>query len=376
MSGKTLGILGLLTVVLVGLAIALTSRQPPAIQGANQPLFPGFEKRINETGQISVTTPENKVTVVRENNQWRVREKGDYPAAVDQVRQLLLGVTGLTRIEPKTQNPSLYGEIAVDDVTNKDSKAKLIEIQDDHGTTIAKVLLGKERPPAAGATANDYFVRVPGEAQSWLVSGNLTVDPDPKRWLDTQLLDIDKKRIHQVTIKHAAGDTVTVTRDTPDATDFHLTATPKHATVKSAFTVNEIANTMGRLTLDDVFKSGDVQTAAKPDFTAAMETFDGLRVTLTASADAKDAKKRYVTLAAAYDPSLVIPAKADTKDKSKDKPAAKTPDQVKQEAQDLEAGFKPWVYALPPFQIANLDKKMSDLVTPGKPAAAKSAKKK
>ena len=121
--------------------------------------------------------------------------------------------------------------------------------------------------------------------------------------------------------------------------------------------------------MDDVFQPQDLKLSEKPAFTATLETFDGLRVTLTAMTDKTDNKKHYVTLQAAYDPSLVKPTKADdkgkdkSKDKAKAKPVSKTPAQVKQEAQTLENKFKPWVYALPTFQISNIDKKMSDLVT-------------
>jgi len=371
MSGKTLGILGLLTVVLVGLAVALSSHHPPAIQGVNQPLFPDLEKNINQAGGISIATPATTVHVIRKDNQWRVQEKHGYPAAISQVRQLLLGVGELTRLEPKTKNPSLYSEIDVRDITDKDSKAKLIEITDDGGKTMAKLLVGKEQPNKADPTVKEYFVRIPGEARSWLVSGNLIADPTTKRWLEPQLLDIEKRRIAKVTVKQASGDTVIVRKDSPDASDFRLADAPKDAAIKSAFTVNDIANTMGRLTVDDVFQPQDLKLSAKPAFISTLETFDGLRVTLTASADQADPKKRYVTLDAAYDASLVKPAKPDGKDKSKARPAGKTPDQVKQEALDLETKFKPWVYALPPFQINNIDKKMSDLITVEKAAAHK-----
>lgn len=375
MSGKTLGILALVTAVLVGLAVALSSRHPTAIQGVNQPLFPAFEKDINKAGAITITTPGAAVHVARKDKQWQVRERHGYPAAISQVRQLLLGIAELTRLEPKTKNPALYHEIDVRDVTDKDSKAKLIEITDDQGKTLAKLLLGKERPDKADPAKKEYFVRIPGAAQSWLVSGNLVVDAGVKHWLDPSLLNIEKRRIEKVTVNHGDGHRVSLYKESPDATDFQLADIPKDAAVKSAFTVNDIANTLSRITADDVFQPQDLKLAGKPAFTAALETFDGLRITLTASTDQADPKKRYVTLDAAYDASLVKPVKAVGKDKSKDnskdKPAAKTPAQVKREAQDLEKKFKPWVYALPSFQINNIDKKMSDLVTVKKVAAKK-----
>ncbi len=373
MSGKTLGILGLLTLILVGLAAALSSRHPPAIQGANQPLFPDFEKNINRAAGISISTSATAVHVIRKDNQWQVREKHGYPAATSQVRQILFGIGELTRLEPKTKNPSLYSEINVEDITNKGSKAKLIEVTDDQGKTMAKVLVGKEQPDKADPSAKEYFVRIPGAAQSWLVSGNLIADATTKGWLDSQLLDIEKNRIEKVIVNQGSGDIVTLRKASPDATDFQIANMPKHATVKSAFTVNDIANSLSRLTVDDVFQPQDLKLSEKPAFTATLETFDGLRITLTALTDKADAKKRYVTLGAAYDASLIKPVKPDSKDKSKNKPAVKTPEQVKQEAQGLEKKFKPWVYALPAFQINNIDKKMSDLISVEKPAAHKKA---
>lgn len=367
MNGKTLGILALVTAVLVGLAVALSSRQPTAVQGVDQPLFPDLEKDINRSAAVTITTPGGAVHVVRKDKQWRVRERHGYPAAISQVRQLLLGLGGLTRLEPKTKNPALYSEINVRDITDKDSKAKLIEVADANGKTMARVLVGKEQPDKADPSKKEYFVRIPGEAQSWLVSGNLVADTAVKHWLDPSLLNIEKRRIERVTVDHGDGHAVSLRKDSPDATDFQLAGVPKGARVKSAFTVNDVANTLSRLTVDDVFEPRDLKLSDKPSFTATLETFDGLRVTLTASTDKADAKKHYVTLHATYDPSLVKTTKADGKDnpkgKAKDKSAGKPPEQVKQEAAALEKKFKSWVYALPPFQINNIDKKMSDLVT-------------
>lgn len=358
MSGKSLGILAIVAAVLVGVAVFLSNRQPPAIQGINAPMFPDFETDINQASQVTITSPGSAVEINRKDNVWQIKQKGGYPATFHQVRQLLVGIAELTRIEPKTRNPKLYADIGVQDVGKKGSKATLIEVRDARGGTMAALLVGTERANRGNAATREYFVRRPDHRQSWLVSGNLILNASPKAWLKTQLLDIASKRIRKVTVKHPDGPQVTVYKDSPGAADYRLAGVPKDAKIKSAFTVNEIANTMGRLSVDDVFQPRDLHLADQPSLVATLETFDGLRLTLKAFNQLSGHTPSYVKLSAAYDAPLRGKAPAD----------AKTAAQVKQEAAALDNAFKPWIYKLPPFQIGNIDKKPVDLVNEPKAA--------
>lgn len=361
MSGKSLGILGVLTLVVVGIAVALSMRHPPPIQGVDQPLFPNLVNNINQVDHITIQGTDGTVNIVHNDNQWRVKEKDGYPAAVDRIRQLLLGMAGLTRIEPKTRSPDLYSKIGVRDVAKKGSKAKLVEIKNAGDTTTAALLVGNQMPDKADPTQKEYFVRKPGDAQSWLVSGNLLVETAPKQWLDSKLLDIDQKRIHKVIIRREDGKEITVYKNDPAATDFQIAGMPHNAKVKSTFTVNSLATTMGRLSVDDVFRPADLKLAGKPLFVATMETFDGLRLRLKALSDKTDRNPQYVELSAEYDAGL---AESNApKAKPDKKSAAAKPLDVEKEARDLNEKFKPWIYKLPPYQIANLNKKEDDLIS-------------
>jgi len=374
MSGKSLGILAVLAAVLIGVAVYLSNRQPQTIEGMDQPLFPGLENDINDVQHVTIESADHTVNIARKGDQWTVEERHGYPASVSQIRQLLIGIAGLTRIEPKTRNPKLYSQIGLQDVKDKGSKATLIEVDNGQGGSMAALLVGTQQPDKGDPTRKEYFVRKKGEHQSWLVSGDLLLDSAPSRWLHPELLDIKKARIHKVTVARESGKPVTVFKHDPDASDFQLADLPKGARIKSTFTINEIATTLGRLNVDDVFQPHDLMLDRKPAFAATLETFDGLRLTMKAYAHASSNKPRYVKLSAEYDPQLVHkPASGNKGDKTKRTAALESPAQVKQEVQDLNKSFQPWIYKLPPFQINNIDKKRSDLVAEaGKPPAAKS----
>lgn len=373
MSGKSLGILAILAAILVGVAVYLSNRQPETIEGVDEPLFPGLESDINEVHHITIESAADTVNIVRKNDQWQVEERHDYPASVSQIRQLLIGIAGLRRIEPKTRNPKLYSEIGLRDVKDKDSKATLIEVENDHGGIMAALLVGTQQPDRGDPTRKEYFVRKKGEHQSWLVSGELLLESGPNRWLHPELLNIKTARIQKATVAHGSGQRITVFKHDPQATDFQLADLPKGARVKSTFTVNDIANTLGRLNVDDVFQPRDLMLSRKPSFTATLETFDGLRLTLKAYAHASSKKARYVKLTAGFDPTLAS-KEAKAGGDAKKTAAYKTPAEVKKEAQDLNTEFRQWIYKLPPFQLNNIDKRRSDLVadeTGAKPHASK-----
>lgn len=362
MSGKSLAVLALLTAVLVGVAVYLSNRPPETIEGVNQPMFPGLENRINDVHHITIQSAAHTVNILRKDDQWQIEERHGYPASVSQIRHLLLGLAGLRRIGPKTRNPELYPQIGLRDIKDKESKATLIEVEDGHGGAMAALLVGTQLPDKGDPARTEYFVRKKGKRQSWLVSGKLLLESAPDRWLHPELLNINTARIQKVTVTHDTGPKVTVFKHDPEATDFQLADLPKGARVKSTFTINDIANTLGRLNVDDVFRPRDLMLSHKPSFTATLETFDGLRLTLKAYAHASSKKPRYVKLSAEYDPGLAGKPAEKAKDKGKKVSALETPGQVKQEARDLNKEFKDWIYKLPPFQINNIDKQRSDLI--------------
>ena len=69
--------------------------------------------------------------------------------------------------------------------------------------TLADLLVGRDRPAEVGG---GVFVRKAGENQTWLASGSYQPNRRAIQWLDRNIVNIDSRRVHRVTMQHADGD--------------------------------------------------------------------------------------------------------------------------------------------------------------------------
>ena len=118
MNAKNLSIFAIFTLVLVIAAIMLThqDRAPTISSFEKEAFFPNLENVINDVTEIDVSNHSESITLLRvgENWQWLIKEKHLYPASLDKVHKLLLGVVHLTILDAKTNNQDRYAEIGVD----------------------------------------------------------------------------------------------------------------------------------------------------------------------------------------------------------------------------------------------------------------------
>jgi Domain of unknown function (DUF4340) len=248
---KTLVILGLVTLAVI-LAALFIQETPTEIEGSGDLMLPDMLTRVNDVNEIKVSHQAETVTVAHREHSWVVLEKSNYPAAEDRVRQYLIGLAQLRRLEPKTRNPERYAELGLDDIGEKNTKSAHVSVTDSNGGKIADLIIGDRHPAKSDPSRSELFVRMQDDPQSWLVEGKLPNYYTTTDWLDKTILKLDRKRIREVTIIHEDGEEVAVRRQNKTANDFRLLNVPEEAKVKSAFSINSIADTFADLTLDDV----------------------------------------------------------------------------------------------------------------------------
>jgi hypothetical protein len=394
MNQKTL--LGLIAVaiILIVAAVAIQHSNQPRIETAatQQKLLPDLADKVNDVDKVVITGAGNKTvaTITRGKDGWNVAEKGGYTADTGKLRELLLNLADAKVLETKTSNKDKYAELGVGDVSGKDAKGMLVEL-DGSGKPV-KLIIGAPNSRGGGT-----FVRHAGQAGSVLVSGRLSVPKDTSDWLAKDLADIDAKRIADVTIEHPHGSTVHVHKNAEGDADFTLMDIPKGREVVSSYTVNNVAAALAGLRLDDVVPAAD---AAPPDdaIKAHYAAFDGLVVDATAwSADGKDYARFKASLDSARADAHIAAAQADAKAKSdtattttdpgksgKSGKPATTPatsaaakplavtDPAKdrsdklaalnKEVADLNARFDGWTFVLASYKYSAIDKSMDDLL--------------
>lgn len=366
MSGKNLTILLVITLVVVIAAMQLNNQN--SMLPSKQKLFPDLMNNLNDITQIEVTTANDKFTLNRTDKAWVLAEKHNYPADLSKIRQALVGTAELTTVEAKTAKPELYSKIGVADVTEKDSTAVLLTLK-KQSDTLASVLVGNDQF-IGGDSDKEIYVRKAGDTQSWLVTGNLSVDKTPMDWLNKSLTDIEDKRVHEVTITHSNGEKLRIFRESEENQDYQLAELTENTTLSSPYMLKQMAGFLAGLNMDDVTVPSDFTFDDKDSTQAVFKTFDGLEVTVTLQT--KDSK-HYAKLVAVAGEPVAKPQTTESKE-AEDKDANKTDkattetaavdktEQVKTEVAELNQQLGQWIYVLPNYKVDSLLKKKEDLV--------------
>lgn len=330
--------LAVATVVLVALAIAAlatgdrgASRAPPGVRA-----LPALADKFGDVASVSVMHDGSTVTLRRDGNSWEVAEKGNYPANVTKVTQVVLAMADLELVEPKTQKPDLYSRLEVEDPGK--GKSSVVSVKDKSGTTLAALIVGKRRYDRLGAGNDGVYVRKPGNPQAWLARGTLDPSGDMSSWLERRILDVPEKRIAKVVLTQADGTKLVISRPSADA-KFAVEGAPPDAKFKSETTTAGPAMALETLDLDDVKPAAELPVPDKEVVTAAFTTFDGLTVDMRLID--RD-KTSWVAISAT--------GTGATED----------------EAKKLDEKVSRWTYAIPSYKANYIKTKLADLLEPAK----------
>lgn len=380
---KTLSTLAVIAAVLIIVAVFMAEQQEPGAPLTGQPVFPELKTVINDVTELSVATQSGTITLHRQEDIWRVKEKYDYPADLGPLRETLIGLAELKTLEPKTRKPELYEKLGLQDVEAEGSLSTGITLKDATGNTVAAAVIGNDRPAQGKSGYKELFIRKAGDPQTWLAEGRLTFEKNPGQWLDKELTQIETKRVRRLTVTHPDKTRLVVEKARPTDLDYQVANLPEGLEIESQFTVNNIVSTVTSLSLDDVKPVSEIPFAGQPVVTAAFETFDGLQGTVQLLP--KD-DKNYVTISAAYNAALVWKPEPEKTPEPEKESEPKPGEQPETEAQDNKAPAEPeqpkirpeaevkaeiealnkrvtdWVYVIPKFRADTLLKKPQDLL--------------
>jgi hypothetical protein len=362
MRSKALLVLILLTAV-IAVAAMMTRQEKSDVAGAGEPLFAHLLDNINDITTVVGVGHGETFTLVREGNRWLVSEKNNYPADQNNARELVLGTARLKRIEAKTSNPDLYAKIGLDDINNKDGNAVRYSFQNAAGNTLAEILIGNSRLGRSDPQLNEYFVREPAMAQSWLVEGKLPDAIGAVEWLDSSVLNVHRERVREVTLRHPDGEVVTISKKKPSQRTFDLHGAPDGVETESELMVSDLGRALATLDMEDVIPASETSV---PDdgLTVEMTTFDGLRVILNS---VKDEERTLARIQASFDESLVapefLPEGAQAQGESTN---LLTAQKVREEVNRLNDKWRGWTYVLPEYRAKYMSVRNEDFVKAAK----------
>jgi hypothetical protein len=383
----------MLAVAAVVLAAAwkITHNKAPTHELARQPLYPGLIDRINDAATLQVRTRDKKVTIERDGDRWVVREYDNYPAEFATVKQALVQLASLEMVETKTAKPDNYPKLNVEDITSPQANSKAVDVKSADGSSLVSLLVGKLRQTKSPTAPPGHYVRRTGEANAYLVEGELGLGNTANDWIDTSVVNLPVERVRQVTVQPADSPPITVSKASPEVQLYTLANVPAGFEVRARATVSSIGGMLLDAKLERVIAASKL-AGQVPTAVATVETFDGLVGTV----------KRYTYDNAGYltfefatqAPTTAAPAAtaaagppvgndaapAGGKDPAAEKPSTegsatqppsplKSTAEVAQEATTLNARLQGWAYLLPDYKTRLLEKKLEDLIKKPEPPA-------
>jgi len=275
-SRRTFYTLVAVTVVMVAAAVV---SQRPANEPATEPGLhaPGLGERVDAVQSVVIRTADDALELARGNDGWVARNKGDYPADAGRVRQLVLGLSRLQRLERKTDDPERLSRLELSAVEQKSSKAVRVTLLSQDGDTLADILVGKTRDFQQSGRSR-YYVRDAGDPRSWLVEGVLPpVLEDAANWLQQALLPgVSKPELQSVRVTHADGEAVEIRRGPGEDAGFRLAGEQGDIEASRGDAVDAVAETLLGMSLQDVRLADSLQRREIAAVEA--ETFNGVRI--------------------------------------------------------------------------------------------------
>jgi len=390
MNQKTLIGLAIAALVAIAVAFALHRSNAPRSEGGGETsdaLVPELRDHVNDVSKVIVTGADGKTiaTLARGADGWTVAEKNGYPVETGKLRAFLLKLADAKKLEEKTSNKDKYATLGVEDVATKDAKGLQVELVGL--AQPVRLIVGIANPRGGGT-----FVRRFGENPSWLASGVLTVEKGAVDWLRKDLVDIAATRVASVTLTHADGRIVRLSKDAESDANFKLADVPKGREPAADYTLNGPASSLAGLRFDDALTVKDAPADDKAT-KARLVLFDGIVVDVTAwEKDGKGLAQFVATVDPAQADKGIVAAQAKAKAEfeaaSASTPAtpkdAKVVDEpikplavsdpakdrdnrlaaVNKEVADLNARFNGWTYVVPAYKYAGINRSTDDLLKP------------
>jgi Domain of unknown function (DUF4340) len=275
-STRRVAVLLAAALAVIAFAIWLSSRRHlERDMAAGDLVLPGLQQSVNSVATVTLRKGDDThTTLKKEAAGWSVAERG-WPADVSKVRKLLLDLGALNIVEEKTRLAANYPSLGVEDVSSPKATGTLVQV-----VATARswgLIIGKSSSAKAG------YVRVAGAPQTLLAAPLLSVDADPKGWLERALVDIPLERVREVTEKPAQGPSYSASRVKKEDSSFTVSPLPKGRALTGPGAAEPLAGALAALTLDDVRKVTGAADATLAH--AVFSTFDGLQIELSGRKD-------------------------------------------------------------------------------------------
>jgi hypothetical protein len=186
-------------------------------------VLPNF--RVNEVAAIHVGG-HSEFNVALTNGLWRVRERGDYPANYNQIKDLLMKLAEIKVVESDLVGPSQLERLQLKPPGTGGATGTLFEFKDAQGNPLASLLAGKkhDRPHNASEPRglrglfDGCYVLLPSDpGRVLLISDELiSAAPEPGMWLNPEFFKVENIKFISLLSTNAA-DSWEISRENPSS---------------------------------------------------------------------------------------------------------------------------------------------------------------
>jgi len=354
MTPKNLIALGVVTAIAVGVAaVSLSANKAGSGVEVSGEVFPGLIEQINDVAKVVVEHRGKTLTMVRaDQGGWTMDESDSYPVSAKNAEKVVVQLADLNFYELKTRKPDLYSRLHVEDPKKEKAEARQIQLFDKSGKVVVDLIAGRKRYNLVGARREGVYIRKPGNAQTWLAAGELDVEAKPRDWLVMRIIDIKEATVARVSVRHADGEIIEISKANPKSRNFTLHGIPDGKKLQYDTDPDNIAAVVDQLELDDARKAGFVSFEADKTVNATYVTRDGLQIDIMMT---PKGETQWISLKAMALADAPAP-----------KEGGKT---AAERATAINKRVNGWVYALPSFKATRLNRRMADMVKDKKPAS-------
>ena len=368
MNRKQFFLLIAVLVILGGLVWALKQRDKTSWSQTEsrvgQTLLKNFQ--VNDVAVIHIDNGHTVVNLVKKEGQWRVSERGDYPANFNMISDLLLRIQDQKIIQSDTISAEQRPPLELIEPNKDKPSATSIEMKDGAGKTIAKLLLGKRytKKGAGGAEMPaGRYVMVAGDDKTVALIDNLLLDsePKPETWLNKDFVRADK--IKAITFKNNDSSLAWKMVRDQEAGEWRLADAQSNDKFDSTRGTSAV-NAISMMSFNDVVaSSASLDTGMDKPRIVVAETFDGLTYTFRVGKEASD-DNQYVGVTVSGEPVKQRVAAASEKPEDK----KRLDKEFKERLAKLETRLKfektlsSWTYVTPKWRLDPLLKNREGLM--------------
>jgi hypothetical protein len=245
--------------------------------------------QVNDVAAIHIKS-DTDLTLDRKDDGWHVQERGQYPANITQIKELLLKMGDLKVVQSDPIGASQLGRMHLAEPGKGADSAVLLEFKDAQGKPLQSLLLGKKHthesdrpspmPFGDEGFADGRYVMLGSDPKTVLTISDAlnTVDPKAADWLDKDFFKVEKPRAISFVSTNSTNSWM-LSRESESAP--WVLADLKPGEVLDTNKVSSLASTLSSPSFVDVAaEAAPDKTGLDKPLTVTIETFDHFTYTL------------------------------------------------------------------------------------------------